>query len=112
MSNSQPLEEIEAEILKIFADCKAQGLSKDEIRDIFSPLGLPSAVDKLGDKVKANVSPRQKFRLIPGILLLLLIFGGVGLISRNEEQSKNLRFHFLAVIRMALIKVLILITTN
>lgn len=114
------LKEIETEILKIFEDCKAQGMSKDEIREVFAPLGDPLAVNKLSGtgtgqwsrsrlklagvkRFVKNVREAWNFQKAMVILLgtgLLLAYLG-----RNEEQAKAIKFHGLAVLRIALIKV-------
>lgn len=121
MSPTNKLEQIESEILKMFHDCKSQGMSKAEIRDIFAPLGLPCAVNKLNDDKKGHgVTKGLKSSVkkwmgkilrnpwFRNLFIFLTVFavGGV-IMAKNGEEMKTLRFHALAVIRIALIKVII-----
>ncbi|OXA56226.1 hypothetical protein Fcan01_08941 [Folsomia candida] len=119
MSPSPKLEPIESEILKIFEDCKSRGMSKEEIRDVFAPLGLPKVVNRLSEVGKkgqghgvAMMTTVLKEKVkghawVKSLLIFLTVFAVGGVIAaRNGEEMKTLRFHVLAVVRMALIKIL------
>jgi len=121
------IRELDAEILAILEECIAQGRTKEEINFVFAPLNHP----KLKMKTTLNITdivggageslPRPDFRnstaslrhywssaslrKVIGILFCLLVAGFV--LTANEEKITNLRFHALAVMRIALIKVTI-----
>jgi len=121
-NDPQTLEEIEAEILAILEDCRKKGLGRDEIREIFSPLGcLPDPVSKetLSNSSDNNVSQegsnsneetssnkdavggwKKTFMYIAMIILI-----GAFTVHYYEEELKGVRFHVLAITRIALIKV-------
>lgn len=111
MEDPQTLEEIEAEILSILEDCQRQGLTKAQIREVFSPLGLPEINKPDDDGVDPTVSRRKS----PGqgsanwrrTLLYIAVVIAVGAFSVHfcDDQLKGIRFHALAVTRIALIKV-------
>lgn len=112
MDSQAKLEEIESEILKIFEDCKSQGMSREEIIQVFSPLGLDTLV-KNSQKTAGNKKsvqhkkPDGKFKKFLKILLVIGCLGLIGclIVTSNGERMKSIRFHTLAVIRIALIKV-------
>lgn len=124
----QTLEEVEAEIMAILEDCQKRGLSKQEIREIFSPLGLPDPIPGQSDTNTDNnakdigdgdsISPRNRRPSGRGgeqsgnwtrtlFYVAIVIVGGVFLVNFYEEELKGIRFHALAIVRIALIKVTI-----
>lgn len=93
-------------------------MSKEEIRDVFAPLGLPKVVNRLSEVGKkgqghgvAMMTTVLKEKVkghawVKSLLIFLTVFAVGGVIAaRNGEEMKTLRFHVLAVVRMALIKV-------
>lgn len=120
-NDAQTLEEIEAEILAILDDCRKRGLSKDEIRDIFSPLGLPDHVahgqsgnedtpdncsgdSEKGRRRRASVRAGSTWKRTLFYVAMVAIIGIIA-IQFYEEELKGIRFHALAIARIVLIKV-------
>lgn len=123
----QTVEEIEAEILAILEDCQRRGLSKDEIREIFSPLGLPEPKstprqnrNKQGQEDKGQ--QRRRNRQHSGgedeesgggtwkrtvLYIAMVVVVGAFAVQFYEDELKGIRFHALAIIRITLIKVIL-----
>lgn len=117
----QTVEEIEAEILAILEDCQRRGLSKEEMREIFSPLGLPEFKDTTrlkrtkgthhhGDKTKKRRTSGSNTTSVASwkrtlLYVTMVIATCAFTVHFYEEELKSLRFHVLAITRIALIKV-------
>lgn len=115
------VEEIEAEILAILEDCQRQGLTREEMREVFSPLGLPEVKQAgtvkrpkvAGDKGKkrrssvnssTSTTPEATWKRTLLYIGIVAVAGAIAL-HFYEEELKSIRFHALAVARIVLIKV-------
>ncbi len=126
-NDPQTVEEIEAEILAILEDCQRRGLSKDEIREIFSPLGLPEPKStprhnrtKQGQEGKVRLRQRTgQHRQVEDeessvgtwkrtvLYIAMVAVVGAFAVQFYEDELKGIRFHALAIIRITLIKVIL-----
>ena len=97
------LEGLERDLEGILGDCKEQGLNLEELRQLFAPLTpllLPPA-----NKIRVYQRVKGYLRSFFPWILFLGFLGLLGLLLTDSTVKSQIRFHGLAVIRIALIKV-------
>lgn len=115
MKDKYKIEEVEKEILAVFEQCRKEGLTREEIINVFSPLGITKAVVAQYEQQQKNKKKKEKIVLkckrewiAIGVIVLSLGLLGYWMYFRENTGSltgKDLRFQLLSVFRIALIKV-------
>jgi hypothetical protein len=110
------IRELDAEILAILEECKAQGRTKEDISFIFAPLGLKSTIQVQGGMtpdIDQNAGRQRGISFTcpskTSLKKIVVIMGCImmaGLVyTANDTSVVGLKFHALAIMRIALMKV-------